>query len=268
MRGEFTLMSKRKTLPKRLAFAAAILAAACHRGDQIAPEGATIDLAANPATIVLPTSGAEGEADIFATVRSAAGVPLPDQDVRFTTSAGSLFMGDPPTVPAANVPIRTDDLGNAEVHLVTSTNTTITARSGKAMQTLALNTVTGNLSSIILNLDTSGAGCLPDNTFTSCSDTLCLEAQALDTSGGGLNGVTIVFGLANNTNGAGESFIGTFTPSQVITAAGGFARTKFALGSNCQARCGGGESCQGDITASIPGGLFASTPQTFFTTIP
>src|SRR2546427_6606224 len=75
MRGEFTLMSKRKTLPKRLAFAAAILAAACHRGDQIAPEGATIVLAANPATI--PLNGGAGAPLIVAHRTHAARGPPP-----------------------------------------------------------------------------------------------------------------------------------------------------------------------------------------------
>src|SRR5713101_1911536 len=111
-----------------LAAALLIILASCHRGDRLAPEGATIELAATPTTIVLV--GGSGSAEIVATVSSMAGVPLPDQDVRFTSSAGSLFTLN--SEPAANVPIRTDDLGNARVTLTTTTTTTVTARSGKA----------------------------------------------------------------------------------------------------------------------------------------
>jgi len=107
------------------ALAAGFLALAhCHRGDQTAPEGAIIDLAASPTTIVLVDGS--GSADVVATVSSSVGVPLPDQDVRFSTSAGTLetLSGQP----AANIPIRTDSFGNAHVTLTTTKTTTVTAR--------------------------------------------------------------------------------------------------------------------------------------------
>src|SRR5262245_24225270 len=93
-----------------LAFGLA-LTASCRGADQIPPDGSTITLAANPATI--PLNGPTGSSDIVATVSSGAGVPLKDQDVRFSSTAGSLFDAD--GAAAANIPIRTDDLGNAHV---------------------------------------------------------------------------------------------------------------------------------------------------------
>ncbi|MCI0658709.1 MAG: hypothetical protein L0170_16780, partial [Acidobacteria bacterium] len=81
------------------------LTASCKGSDVVAPEGSTIVLAANPATI--PLVNGSGSSDVVATVYSAVGVPQEDQDVRFSSSAGSLFSDNQP---AANIPIRTDSL--------------------------------------------------------------------------------------------------------------------------------------------------------------
>src|SRR5215471_17137550 len=144
-KGAVKTMRSTGSLVSRFAAAAGImllafgmaLTASCRGADQIAPDGSTITLAANPATIVL--NGGSGSSDVVATVSSSAGVPLKDQDVRFSATAGSLF--DAAGDPAANIPIRTDDLGNAHVTLITTTTTTVTARSGKATGSLALSTV-------------------------------------------------------------------------------------------------------------------------------
>jgi len=240
------------------------LTASCRGSDQVPPEGATITLAANPATIVLV--GGSGTSDVVATVYSAVGVPQEDQDVRFSSSAGSLFTPPPDSQPAANIPIRTDDLGNAHVNLVTTTTATVTARSGTATGTLTLTTVPGNLSSIILNR-VGGAGCLPDTTFLTCSDTLCLEAQAKDTDDNGLAGVVLVFTLQNAENDQQKPFGGAFQPTQVSTDAGGFAHATFRLDSQCPTNCSGANTCIGEIVVTLQGGGFPSTPLQFDTGI-
>jgi hypothetical protein len=247
-----------------LAFGLALMAS-CRGADQIAPDGSTITLAANPATIILV--GGSGSSDVVATVSSGAGVPLKDQDVRFSATAGSLFDAD--GNPAANIPIRTDDLGNAHVTLVTTTTTTVTAKSGKATGSLSLSTVNGNLSAILIN-QVFTAGCLTDSTFTSCSDKLCLEAQAVDDEGNGIAGVVLVFSLDNETSTAGGTFGGVFSPAtQATTDAGGFARASFQIASSsCTTTCSGGESCEGDLLAALQGGGFPAIPLHFTTNIP
>ena len=240
-----------------------VLSAACRGGDQIAPDKSTITLAANPATIVLVVGGCSC-ADVVATVSSAVGVPLKDQDVRFSSTAGSLTVNNEP---AANVPIRTDDLGNAHVLLTTTTTTTVTARSGTATGTLSLSTVNGNLSSILINQNFSGAGCMSDNNFKSCNDKLCLTAQAVDNQGDGISGVVIAFALENVVTSKGDPITGTFSPAaQTTTDSGGFASASFQIGSStCSSVCTAPETCSGDLVASLQGGGFPSTPPVHFT---
>jgi hypothetical protein len=249
----------------------------CESSERIAPEGATVTVAATPTTIVLG-SGAEclsllnvaecGTAQVIATVSSKIGVPLPDQDVRFSSTAGLLFTGTVSNPdPASNLPIRTDEFGNAVVNLITSTTTTVTARSGAASGMLTLNTVQGNLSRITLNVDTTSAGCTMSTTnVTSCSQTICFEAVAEDDTGAGIDGVLIVFALQNNTIGD-NTFNGQFTPMQVTTANGGVARTTFAPDSTCAAECGMNKSCQAEVVASTQGG-FQSVPVPLTINIP
>lgn len=259
---------------RTLATACAVMLAAfasasswsCRGQDQIAPEGSTIDLAANPTTIVLlGGAGSSGSSDIVATVSSAVGAPLKDQDVRFTASAGSLFT--PSGDPGANIPIRTDDLGNAHVTLVTTKTTTVTARSGKANGTITLDTVNGNISSILLEQDTTSTGCMPDLTFRNCSDNLCLVAQVIDNESLGIPGVVVKFNLQNAENSAGP-ISGVFSPTQATTDADGFARSSFRLNSSCPDDCGGGESCTGEILATLQGGGFPSNVVQFDSNIP
>src|SRR5262245_45874009 len=173
------------------------LTASCRGSDQVAPEGSTITLAANPATIVIATQGGSGSADVVATVYSAAGVPQEDQDVRFSATAGSLFTPPPDNQPAANIPSPTDNLGNAHVVLTTSVNTTVNARSGTATGTISLSTVNGNLNAITINQQTGIAGCIDGDTIGNCSDSICVQARAVDDEGNGIAGVVIVFNLQN-----------------------------------------------------------------------
>jgi hypothetical protein len=239
--------------------------ASCHRGDQTAPEGAIIDLAASPTTIVLVDGS--GSADVVATVSSSVGVPLPDQDVRFSTSAGTLetLTGQP----AANIPIRTDSFGNAHVTLTTTKTTTVTARSGGASGTLTLDAVTGDLSAINLNLDT-GSGCLGVGEFETCDDELCLVAQAVDTDGVPLPGVVIEFNLEDALNDPdGDPFTLSFTRSNGTTDSSGEVHTRVRIGSSSTCDlCSGVKTCSGNIVASLRGGSFASTPFQFTTSIP
>jgi len=244
-----------------LAFGVA-LTASCRGSDQVAPEGSTITVAANPATIVLV--GGSGSSDVVATVYSAVGVPQEDQDVRFSSSAGSLFTPAPDNQPAANIPIPTDNLGNAHVVLTTTTTTTVTARSGTATGTLSLSTVNGNLSAILINQDTQSAGCTQGTDIASCSDSICVTAQAVDDQGAGIAGVVIVFSLQNPS--PNFSVVFNAPGNQLTTDAGGFVSTSFKLSSSdCANPCGAPDSCIGDMVAALQGGGFPSTPPLNFT---
>jgi len=250
-----------------LAFGVA-LTASCRGADQVAPEGSSITVSANPATIVL--TGGSGSSDVVATVYSAAGVPQEDQDVRFSSSAGALFTPAPDNQPAANIPIRTDNLGNAHVVLTTTTTTTVTAQSGKAVGTLSLSTVNGNLSTIVLNQDILTPGCIgPGPDITNCSDNLCLEAKAQDDEGNGILGVVVTFSVQNGSSTSPNQFTFGFSPQPTVTTdSSGIARATFKLGSNCAAACSGAESCTGDLFVALQGGGFQSNLVTFTTAIP
>lgn len=270
-------MSKRTRMYPLAAAAAALLVFACHKGDKIAPEGATIDLAATPATIPKTSSpecaiiGASdcGTSQIIATVSSEVGAPLPDQDVRFTTTAGLLFTGTLSNPdPVAGSPIATDDQGNARVTLVTSTTATVTARSGTASGSINLQTVQGNLNNVLLNVDTASAGCQSSTTdITSCGQEVCLVATATDTNGDPVAGVAIIFKIQNNTVGD-NTFNVSFFPDQDTTDANGEAFTSFFPDSDCPSECGGLKACQGEVVASLQGDAFASTPLVLTINIP
>jgi hypothetical protein len=252
-------------------FAVALGLASCQSSEKIPPKGATINLAATPTTIPLITStdclatlGVDscGTAIVVATVSSDLGSPLPDQDVRFTSTAGLLFTGSisSPT-PASNIPIRTDTLGNATVNLVTSTTTTVNARSGLATGTLSLNTVQGNLSQIQLVLDTTSAGC-DTPPITACDQVTCFIATAKDANGVGIGGVILIPKLVNNSTG-NATFNGQFTPTQVTTSSDqatlGVATFTLKPDSTCQSQCGGGKCSNGtDVIAATQGGIQSS----------
>jgi hypothetical protein len=252
--------------------------AACTESDKIPPKGSIITVSANPATIPL-AAGAEcisllnvpncGTSQIVATVQSELGVPLSDQDVRFSNEAGRLFLGDVSNpIDAANIPISTDDDGNAFVNLITSGTAKVTARSGLNSGTLTITTVAGNLSAILVNNDTTSAGCGTSSfTVTSCSQIVCVEAQAVDGTGAGVEGVVLLFSLTNNDSG-GNTFNVQFTPTQATTNSVGKAFAKFSPDTTCAAECGGGKSCQGEVVAATQGGSFQSTPEQLLINIP
>lgn len=252
--------------------------AACVASDKIPPKGSIIVVSANPATIPL-ASGAEcisllnvpncGTSQIVATVSSEFGVPLSDQDVRFNNEAGRLFLGDVSNpIDAANKPIPTDHDGNAVVNLITSGTAKITARSGLNSGTLTVTTVAGNLSAILLNLDKTSTGCSSSSLdVSSCSQNVCLKAEAVDAAGDGVPGVVLLFNLQNNDSG-GNTFNVQFTPSQATTDVNGAVFTKFTPDSTCLAECGGGKSCQAEVVVTTQGGSLTSSPLRLTVNIP
>jgi len=259
---------KHRIAPALAVLAAALLVLAnCHKGDQVAPDGATLDMAATPTTIVkidqtdcVFVGGTKcGTSDIVATVSSPVGVPLPDQYVRFSSTAGILFVGNPSN-PQASLPIRTDSFGNAHIQLITTTTTTVNARSGKATGNLTLNTVDGNISQIVLIVDKTSPGCAGSTEdIRSCSQQVCWKATVLDTSGAPLANVVIAFQIQNNTSGS-NTFKVSFTPPQDSTDANGDAFATMTPQSDCTTQCGGGKACQGEVIATLQGGAFPSIP--------
>src|SRR5262245_49907342 len=143
-----------------------VLAVACDESETIAPDGSTITLNANPAQVIQDDSGQQiVDVMVVATVRNSIGVPLPGQDVRFTTNSGVL-------TPPGNTPIETDDLGNASCVLTDATvGPQITATSGKAAANITLSAAKGEVSSILLNISATD--------LNDCSDTFDLTATAL-----------------------------------------------------------------------------------------
>src|SRR5262245_62147370 len=61
-------------------------ALACEDSEKVPPKDSTISLSANPAQIIIDDGQQLVPVTLIATVRNSIGVPLPDQDVRFTTT--------------------------------------------------------------------------------------------------------------------------------------------------------------------------------------
>jgi hypothetical protein len=221
--------------------AAALLAVAalagCESGETIAPDGATLDLTAAPASIVLDQNGIQAApVALLATVRDKIGIPLEDQDVRFTTTSGVLN-------PAAGTPVPTDRNGNAVSILTGATQgPTVVATSGKATDTLSITAATGELATIILSPNSLD--------LQNCSDTFPgLTATALKPNGDPLGGIAIEFVLEKTT---GAGFVtGTFNPSPGVSdPITGEVTTTFTVTSSvCQSECALGKSCSNRITA-------------------
>jgi hypothetical protein len=263
----------RRYLVRAVALVFLVVVVACESSDKLPPEGSTMTVAANPATIPLAASqdcvnllGVTncGTAGIVATVANKLGVPLQAQDVRFSSTAGRLFLGDPASpTDAANIPIRTDKFGNATVSLITSTTATVTAKSGVATGTLTISTVSGNLSSITLNVDVTTAGCHSES-LTSCSQTVCYVAKAVDGTGKGLQGIVLNFQLQNNIFN-GNELDGTFVDAAVTTDANGQALSEFTPdGGTCPTNCSAAQSksCQAEAIVTTQGGGFQSNVRT------
>ncbi|HYS78672.1 MAG TPA: hypothetical protein VEO94_07520 [Candidatus Dormibacteraeota bacterium] len=214
----------------------AVIVAACQKSDVVAPDGATIALTANPATVLLSGGVQSDPVEIVATVSNSIGVPLSGQDVRFTTTAGTL-------TPPAGDPVRTDRFGNATTILTEARQPpTITAKSGKASQTLALQTATCTLSSIGL-----GPNVLDLNT---CNDTFDMTATATDTSGAPCPGLLVTFAIGTVNSSTDVTLI-IPAPSQITDIDGNATATVDVSATDCNSKCVGPQkTCTGGITAS------------------
>ena len=183
-----------------------ILAAAAgcqNNSDPTAPEDSSITVSANPQTVVVP-SGMNGTAELTATLRSKSGTRLPDQEITFSTTNGTL---DPP----AETPLTTDDNGQAVSLLITASSATVTARSGGITGTTQVQTAPGNLAQFLLQVT-------PEE-LLDCDDTLMLDATVRTTAGDPVQGVIVIFDET-----ADSTLTGTFTPaSSVLSNASGIA---------------------------------------------
>lgn len=218
------------------------LALACEDSETIAPDGSTISLVANPAQVIQDDAGMQiVDVTILATVRNSIGVPLPGQDVRFTTNSGVL-------TPPGGTPVETDDLGNATCVLTNATvGPQITANSGKATASLTLSAARGEVSSILLNISSTD--------LTDCSDTFDLTATALASDGTAVEGFQITFEFAT----VGDAFFtGNFVPTSGVTDMNGEVLSTLTPNlATCSARCEPtGMSCTSRIRAR--GGLIVS----------
>ena len=221
-----------------------VLVVGCQKSDVTAPDGATISLVSTPATLVLAGGRQAFPATILATVSNSIGVPLSGQDVRFTTTSGTLD-------PVAGTPVRTDSHGNAISILNDATQgPTITAKSGKATQTLQITTATCNLSTISF---TSGG-----LNLSNCSQTFDLTATAFDTAGDPCQGVIITFSFVP-TSTPTTDISGTFNPLSSPTDVNGELTTTLTIDNpSCTAKCPGSQQCTGAIQAAS--GTVVSTP--------
>ncbi len=225
-----------------------ILVAGCQKSDVIAPDGSTISLVSTPATLLLAGGKQASPATILATVSNSIGVPLSGQDVRFTTTSGTLD-------PVAGTPVRSDTQGNAISILTDATQgPTITAKSGKATQTLQVTTATCNLSKI-----TFGPGPI---TLNNCTQTFDLTATAFDTAGNPCEGVFIIFSFVP-TSTPTTDITGSFNPLDAPTDVNGELTTTLTLDNNsCSSKCPGAQKCSGSIQAAS-GTITSGSPIVF-----
>ena len=160
---------------------------------------------------------------ILATVRTSLGSPLPGQDVRFTTTSGTLD-------PQAGTPVRSDDFGNATTILTLARQqTTIAAQSGKATQSLSINTATCNISTIALDLNSV--------TFNDCADKIVLTATVEDTSSNPCVGISVQFVTVPSTPPSGDIQL-FFRPGSSSTNASGQVTTTITLNpTDCTSKC-------------------------------
>jgi adhesin/invasin len=215
-------MARLRTMKKAAAAACMVLAAlsaGCEgEGDPAAPEGSTISVSANPQTVIVPVGGA-GATEITATVRSANGTRLPDQEITFSTTAGSL---DPP----AETPLKSDSNGQAKCLLTTSSAATVTAASGSISDMTQIQTAPGDLATFIINVVPSF--------IVNCNDSVMATATVNTTMGTPVQGLLVIF-----DEGSTSEITGNFSPAaQVATDVNGMAvATWTPNGAQCAAQC-------------------------------
>ncbi len=228
----------------------------CQSSERIAPDGSTITLAALPASIILVNGVQSSPVTILATVRNSIGVALSGQDVRFTTSSGTLN-------PSPGTPIATDSNGNAMTTLTTVTvNPTITATSGKVSQTLTLTASSCALATITISPSSIQ--------IVNCTSSVPITATARDSSNNTCQGVLIKFAdVASQTPSTDITFV--VSPSSAVTDASGEVTTNVTPPlSDCQSKCstGAGKTCSGAIQATDSGGNIQSTPAQILDQVP
>jgi len=237
---------KRNTVVLATFLAGGIFFVACHSSETVAPDGATITLSANPAQVIIQNGVQSVPVTILATVRDTVGVPLPGQDVRFTTSNGILN-------PAAGLPVTTDNLGNATVILTGALQAPqITATSGKATANLSLTAGTAPI--CFITLTPSDAQSISD-----CSDTFDFTVDVKDCSSKEVVGARIFFESVANPNDK-DPVVLRFNPSNGTTDAAGEVTFTVSLdATSCSQLCTDPQkTCDTQIHAKDASGLFVS----------
>ena len=221
-----------------------LAAISCDESETVAPPDSTITLSFNPAQVIQDSAGTQiVPVTILATVRDSIGVPLPGQDVRFTTNSGVL-------TPQAGTPVTTDHLGNAVAILTAATvGPSITATSGKATDNKTLSASKGEVSRIVLNIDSTD--------LTDCTDVFTLTAEARKADGTPVKDFEITFEF---TTTADTNFTGTFDPRTGLTDTNGqLASTLTPNNNTCNDRCvPSGKTCTSRVRARDASGLIFS----------
>jgi hypothetical protein len=254
-------MNTKRTWSIVAAAGALLLAtAACEDSETVAPDGSTITLAATPSTILLSNGTQAGEVVILATIRDAIGVPLPGQDVRFTTSSGLL-------TPQAGIPVESDGFGNATTVLTVATaQTTISAQSGKATANIQLQTTTCNISSIAIDQTALN--------FTSCDTTVVdagffnIIASVTDTGGDPCVGIQVSFTVTPTDRPDEDVAINITVIGSATTNSSGQVTAKVTLGGDCSNDCPGNDCNTSNQVIKATGGGITSDPVTIDTNVP
>jgi len=221
-------------------------ALACEDSEKVPPEDSTISLSANPAQVIIVGGLQLTPVTLIATVRNSIGVPLPDQDVRFTTTNGVL-------TPAPATPVRTDKIGNAYSTLTgAAQGPSVTATAGKA--TVSLTLTAGTSAICFLTLTPS----VPQ-TITDCSDTFDFTVLAEDCNNAPVENVKVFLEFVPNGNP--DALTGNPNPDNGVTDANGeFATTVSFLDQVCADKCTDPKDCKTQIRAKDAAGFIFSNP--------
>lgn len=197
---------------------------ACDDSDTVPPADSTISLSANPAQVIIENNVQVLPVTLIATVRNSIGVPLPGQDVRFTTTNGVL-------TPPPSTPIETDSIGNATAILTAaSQGPQVTATAGKA--TVSLTLTAGSAAVCFITLTPSDP-----QTITDCSDEFDFTVLAEDCDSLPVDGVRIFLEF-NNASSNANAVTGNFNPSNASTDTDGTFTTTLTLNqTTCNDNC-------------------------------
>jgi hypothetical protein len=219
-------------------------ALACEDSEKVPPDESTISLSANPAQVIIVSGVQLTPVTLIATVRNAIGVPLPDQDVRFTTTNGVLN-------PAPATPVRTDKIGNAYSTLTgAAQGPNVTATAGKATVSLTLTAGTSAICFLTLTPSTP-------QTISDCSDSFDFTVLAEDCSNKPVENVRIFLEFVPNGNA--DALTGNFDPDTGVTATDGTVTTTLSFLDNvCADKCTDPKDCRSLIRAKDAAGFIFS----------